>query len=269
MRKTKVDLSALASSQQASDVSMEDVLRDTFPSFTEIETTRQRAGDLKHEALQTVAALLRGARQERGYSQKELAGRMGVSQPAVSRLEACEDDTNGPTIASLTEYLNQCGHRLELRAVPMEQPEDAVPDMAPSLAVPEYVDTLSSLNLFFVETDPSDRIIRSNIAWQGLHDRIKRWSMNVKFYDFLQAGLDNGLFPGAYGDPDWLEKRMTSHQSCGAPFEVARQDGIVLRVKETRTPSGGVMTVSKDVTLDKTLRQLFALTQGRGVGVQP
>lgn len=235
-------------------------LRSTVPSFVEVEAAYQRAPEYKKEALASAADMLRTVRKGAGLTQRALAARMRTSQSSIAKLEGCFDDVNGPTVASLTEVLNYCGMRLEMRAVPVDNLQTEGVGSQPSESVCiEHLRSLSTLNVFYVETDESDRIVRSNLAWQKLHDRIQKWTVDVAFSDFVKAGVDNGLFPTSDGDPEWIEKRMERHRLCEGPFEVTRQDDIVLKVNEARNAAGGVITVSRDVTLAQKLGKILGL----------
>jgi transcriptional regulator with XRE-family HTH domain len=58
------------------------------------------------------AALIRRARVDAGLTQQQLAGRLGVSQAALARLE--RTGTN-PTVATLDRVLRATGRRLDMR----------------------------------------------------------------------------------------------------------------------------------------------------------
>jgi transcriptional regulator with XRE-family HTH domain len=60
-------------------------------------------------------AMLREARRAAGLSQRELARRAGVPQPAVSRIER---EHGSPRIDTLDRLLRQCGKQLELAERP-------------------------------------------------------------------------------------------------------------------------------------------------------
>jgi transcriptional regulator with XRE-family HTH domain len=59
-------------------------------------------------------ALIRAARQSEGLTQAALARRLGITQPAVARLEAAGDEV---TVATLQRALNAMGRALELTVV--------------------------------------------------------------------------------------------------------------------------------------------------------
>lgn len=60
------------------------------------------------------SALLRTTRLKAGFTQSELASRLGMGQAAVAGLERRGANL---TLATLEEALDAMGHRLELRAV--------------------------------------------------------------------------------------------------------------------------------------------------------
>jgi transcriptional regulator with XRE-family HTH domain len=67
----------------------------------------------------TPGPLIRKAREEAGLTQAELAERLGISQPAVARLERPQAN---PTFTTFMDALAATGHRLELR-------RQAIPDV--------------------------------------------------------------------------------------------------------------------------------------------
>lgn len=58
--------------------------------------------------------LIREARQSEGLTQAALARRLGITQPAIARLEAAGDEV---TVATLQRALNAMGRALVLQAV--------------------------------------------------------------------------------------------------------------------------------------------------------
>jgi len=58
------------------------------------------------------------ARRNAGLTQAEVAGRMGVSQPALARVEASLGSRkHSPSLATLRKYAEACGKHLEIRLV--------------------------------------------------------------------------------------------------------------------------------------------------------
>ena len=58
------------------------------------------------------------ARRNAGLTQAEVASRMGVSQPALARVEASLGSRkHSPSLATLRKYAEACGKHLEIRLV--------------------------------------------------------------------------------------------------------------------------------------------------------
>jgi transcriptional regulator with XRE-family HTH domain len=72
--------------------------------------------------MSTSATLLKETRRNAGVTQSELAGRVGVSQAAIAKLE--HPDAN-PTIATLSDTLRAVGRRLVLTTEPLSAGIDA------------------------------------------------------------------------------------------------------------------------------------------------
>jgi HTH-type transcriptional regulator/antitoxin HipB len=56
-------------------------------------------------------AILREARRAAGFTQRELARRAGVQQPAIARIES---GVGSPRLGTLDRLLRECGKELEL-----------------------------------------------------------------------------------------------------------------------------------------------------------
>ena len=66
-------------------------------------------------------AIIREARLAEGLTQAQLAGRLGITQPSVARLEAAGDNA---TVATLGRALGAMGRTLELHTAPMRSSVD-------------------------------------------------------------------------------------------------------------------------------------------------
>lgn len=74
---------------------------------------------MTHSTSLSCGALIREARQRRGFDQAELARRVGTAQPAISRIER---DVISPTIETLNRLLEAMGETLSLRALELTAP---------------------------------------------------------------------------------------------------------------------------------------------------
>ena len=80
-------------------------------------TIRAEVERLEREEMPMLDAILK-ARKEAKMTQKEIAERMGVKPPVVSRLEnALVTGVHSPSIATLKRYAAAMGKRLEIRFV--------------------------------------------------------------------------------------------------------------------------------------------------------
>lgn len=68
---------------------------------------------LEEKAAEEVQSLLYSMRSQAGLNLSQVAERMGISQPAVSRLERNADKA---TLSSLIRYAKACGMELKLTA---------------------------------------------------------------------------------------------------------------------------------------------------------
>jgi transcriptional regulator with XRE-family HTH domain len=71
----------------------------------------------------STGSLLRTARLDAGLTQAQLAARLGVSQPAIARLE--RPDAN-PTVATLDRALRAAGRRLTSEPTPPDVDETQI-----------------------------------------------------------------------------------------------------------------------------------------------
>jgi ribosome-binding protein aMBF1 (putative translation factor) len=71
-------------------------------------------GVVEIDAARLAGAFVLKARHASKLSQEELAGRIGMRQPNISRLENATRDGNGPTIGTLLRIAHACGGSLRL-----------------------------------------------------------------------------------------------------------------------------------------------------------
>lgn len=99
-----------------------DLLNNEFAQM--VETLRQdpkvRTQLWQQHAVLLGARCVRDARMAAGYSQAELARRMGITQPRISSIERA-DGKDGPTLAMLLRVADACGLELHMdfRAKPV------------------------------------------------------------------------------------------------------------------------------------------------------
>jgi DNA-binding transcriptional regulator YiaG len=102
--------------------------RHSFGKLREkIERDLERQERMEEKGLRCPAELAE-LREAKGLTQAELAERLGVSQPNVSKLEAASASPHAGAIylSTLGRYIAPLGGHLEVRAVSPEHPEDDV-----------------------------------------------------------------------------------------------------------------------------------------------
>ncbi|NQU62190.1 MAG: PAS domain-containing protein, partial [Rhodospirillales bacterium] len=98
-----------------------------------------------------------------------------------------------------------------------------------------------------------DRMILCNEGHRRLNKGILEATVpGTLFEDHLRALAGKGLAPSAIGhEEEWIRDRMERHSNPGGPFELQRQDGIWLLVREQRMADGSTATISTDITKRK------------------
>jgi DNA-binding XRE family transcriptional regulator len=102
-----------------STVRRNEMSKTTTTSRREVQAKRpvNEAAGAKHAARMQAAERayrLREIRQGQGVTQRELAKRMGLTQPTISALEAGDPDRSG--VATLTSYVEALGGTVEVTA---------------------------------------------------------------------------------------------------------------------------------------------------------
>ncbi len=118
------------------------------------------------------------------------------------------------------------------------------------LAQERLANAIDELSELFVLWGPDDRLVICNEQFRRINaEVIETTEPGTLFADHIRTALDNGLYPSAIGREDeWLADRMARHASPGEAFELERQDGRWLHIREQRFPDGSVATVSTNIT---------------------
>lgn len=95
-------------------------------------------------------SLIRRAREADGLTQAQLAGRLGITQPSVARMETAGDEVS---VATLKRALNAMGRALELSA---------------AQRTPSYDETLLRQNLELTPAQRLDRMQRGRAQFAAL-----------------------------------------------------------------------------------------------------
>ena len=112
--------------------------------------------------------------------------------------------------------------------------------------------------------DNDDRLVLFNRSMsdsnQGIRDTFR---IGATFEEIIRALVLKGLLTDAVGrEESWLEERIARHREPDEPFEICREGGQVVLVREQRLADGGTITIGRDVTEQKRAEHaLFASEQ--------
>ncbi len=109
---------------------------------------------------------------------------------------------------------------------------------------------IESLDENFSLYDKDDRLVMCNERCREFNrDIAETLEPGARFEDLIRAVAERGLCPEAKGREDeWIEERLERHRNPREPFELARQDGQWLLIREQRLPDGCTLSISTNIT---------------------
>lgn len=109
---------------------------------------------------------------------------------------------------------------------------------------------VENLEELFVLWDADDGLVVCNARFREINAAVAHTLVpGTTFEEHIRAALAAGLYPNGVGrEQQWLAQRLAQHQSPGEPFELERQDGRCLLVREQRLSDGSTATVATDVS---------------------
>jgi diguanylate cyclase (GGDEF)-like protein/PAS domain S-box-containing protein len=128
---------------------------------------------------------------------------------------------------------------------------DCTADMEARHLRERHLEAIESFSGGYALYDKDDHLLEWNSAWidfahPAARDTIRR---GAAFEDTVRANVAHGLFPEAQADPEtWIAQRIRRHQECGTPWEIRGSRKRWFLMRERRTPDGGVLITSTDVT---------------------
>ena len=111
--------------------------------------------------------------------------------------------------------------------------------------------------------DAKDRIVIANRAWRELNEAVSEFTKpGVRYEDYLRAIVYKRLAPEAIGrEETWIRERLERHNNPSGPFEMARQDGRIIRIHEQRLPNKGLILIVIDITESKRTGQALRVSE--------
>ena len=110
---------------------------------------------------------------------------------------------------------------------------------------------LNSISDAIIIFDEEDRIVAFNNKQLELFPSVaKHLKPGLKYRDLLKLQIESGQIESAIGrEEEWIEQRVQQHQNPdGKPIEQIFADGRIIRLTESRTPSGGYVALRTDIT---------------------
>ncbi len=110
---------------------------------------------------------------------------------------------------------------------------------------------VENLNEMFSLWDKEDRLVFGNRIFRELNaNNAENIVPGTRFVDYLRGSIACGDVPDTgLSDEEFLAYSLRRrHDPRAEPFEVARNDGTILRLFEQNLPDGGIVTVGQDVT---------------------
>ncbi len=114
------------------------------------------------------------------------------------------------------------------------------------------MDALENASESIVIYDNDGHLIACNRNFRKLYGYTKDQAKpGTHFHDLVQIDMDNGLTPINCGQSDisvYIEQREDHHKNKSKPFEFEIGDGRWISVNDRLTPSGGWISIQRDIT---------------------
>ena len=112
---------------------------------------------------------------------------------------------------------------------------------------------IEALDELFVLWDPDDRMVVSNQRYREFNSIAPdALEPGISFAEHQRRLCRTGAFPEIDADDDrWLQERIARHRFPTEPVELAREDGIWMRVDEQKSLDGRTVTLAIDITARK------------------
>ena len=172
-----------------------------------------------------------------------------------------------PWFAAMGAFISALRQRLRNNNVQLQSVLQQVQtsELKLALARASLVDAIESLGDAFSLFDSEDRLDLCNRKYVtsftdfDCFDDIK----GMHFEDLVRLSLAKGeVIEAAFaGDPEaWIEERMTRHRNPGSQVhELQLRGGLWFQISEQRTPSGGIVGVRRDISVQRQIEQRRAM----------
>ena len=119
---------------------------------------------------------------------------------------------------------------------------------------------IEALDELFVLWDPDDRMVVCNQRYREFNSIAPdALEPGISFAEHQCRLCRAGAFPEIDADDDrWLQERIARHRFPTEPVELAREDGVWMRVDEQKLLDGSTVTLAIDITTRKKIDSKLA-----------
>ncbi len=128
--------------------------------------------------------------------------------------------------------------------------KDITAEVAAQSQVKQLRSAIENQQDLFVLWDDQDRLVYANRRFREINKAFSEFvEVGTHFEDHIRGGLAVGAYPDAGDDPEgWYAERLRLHREGNEGFEIERQDGRRILIRDQRLPDGSTATTSTDVT---------------------
>ena len=112
-----------------------------------------------------------------------------------------------------------------------------------------------------------ERLVGCNEQYRNLYPTCRNaglFTLGIKYEDFVRAGAERGLVPGAVGRvEDHVKARLAEFRDPTGMIEVVRHDGTWIRLENRKTADGRTICLRKDITDVKSAELARREVEGR------
>lgn len=123
------------------------------------------------------------------------------------------------------------------------------------------IDAIEAIPDAVIIFDENDKLVILNNNYRKLYSNIQdRLVPGADFETLLRVQVDRGLVADAIGcEEEWIKKRLERHRNPQGTIEQEFDDGRIFKLSETRTNSGGLVSIRTDISYlrerEKTLKE--------------
>ncbi|MBC8338280.1 MAG: PAS-domain containing protein [Alphaproteobacteria bacterium] len=128
-------------------------------------------------------------------------------------------------------------------------------------------DAVGSMQEAFALFDAEDCLVFCNEAYTNMHPLGREFIQpGVRFEDIIHTNVESGNVADAFGrEEDYIRERLDQHRNPKGPLYRRLASGKTFIINESRTPDGGTLFTSTEVTdlkqIEEDLREKEALTR--------